>query len=427
MSEICGGGKSRSFFAAKAGSDKASRESYGIMVSTMNTRTRFLNAAFALVIAIVVLWPVAPAQASTNLEPLSEASAYALIAAVNDLRTANGLNALNANTLISISAQSHSEYQASVGYWTHSGSDGSNETSRALAVGYGGGLGVACDEAVAVASSDKDASYIVYTLWGDYTHRNVVLLNAKYVDIGAGVAQGSDGMYYYTVNLCVSEGSVAATSSGSSAVGSQNTAVYSYPAQTQTPMMTATPREDGSTWHTVKLGDTLWSISKSYNKSVEDILALNGRSPTDQDIYAGQELLIYKAPTPTTTPTITNTPRPPTRTPRPTQTLRPTRATATITITPTITATPGKLALALRSIDEIPRGTWGWIILAVSLLGLGWAFLFSPRKVKNSENLSQLEEMNETHEYPLPGNDAVGPSSTEQIPGSDDTQADGVE
>ena len=379
----------------------------------MNKRTIFLNAGLVLLISWMAFLPTSLTQAAIRQAPLPEVSAYALIAAVNDLRTANGLNALNADTLLIISAQSHSEYQASVGYWTHSGSDGSNETGRALSVGYGGGLGVACDEAVAVASSDKDASYIVYTLWGDYTHRNVVLLNAKYADIGAGVAQGSDGLYYYTVNLCVSEGSLVATSSGSSATGSQNTAVYSYPAQTQTPMMTATPREDGSTWHTVKLGETLWSISKSYNKSVEDILALNGRSPTDQDIYAGQELLIFKAPTPTTTPTITATPRPPTRTPRPTQTARPTRPTATLTITPTITATPGKLALALRSIDEIPRGTWGWVILIVSMAGLAWAFLFSPRKIKTPEqNSNQLDDAAEITEYPLPENDHTASSSS---------------
>src|SRR3989304_9888822 len=71
---------------------------------------------------------------------------YDLIDTVNQLRTANGLEPYQANTALIISAQAHSEYQASIGTWSHSGADGSDETQRALAAGYGAGDSIMCDE-----------------------------------------------------------------------------------------------------------------------------------------------------------------------------------------------------------------------------------------------------------------------------------------
>ena len=119
----------------------------------MKQKTLHLITGIAFfMILIGIAFATRPAQAAST----SSLTAYDLIAGVNQLRLSNGLNELSANNLLMIAAQSHSEYQASLGYWTHQGSGGSTETDRAMAVGYGNGASVACDEAVAIASSTKD-------------------------------------------------------------------------------------------------------------------------------------------------------------------------------------------------------------------------------------------------------------------------------
>lgn len=329
-------------------------------------RTRRI-ATLSLLLVCALIWLQSP-QSIVSAGKSAAVSASDLIITVNGLRTANGLNALAADNLLMISAQSHSEYQASLGYWTHEGPGGTNETDRAAAVGYGGGQGIKCDEAVAIASSTKDANYIVYTLWNDYVHREVVLLNASYVHVGAGVAKGADGLYYYTVDLCVINGD--SPTYPTATAGGNDQPITNGPTPTYAPLITATPHEDGSVWHLVQAGETIFDISVSYGVPELDILTMNGISPAYQIIYAGQVLLIKRAPTPTITPTITETPKPPTRTPRPTKTPRPTYPTSTPqntrTLTPTATPVPGYY----QALDRFNQQQWGMMIIGVSLLGI---------------------------------------------------------
>ena len=330
-------------------------------------RTKGITFLSSLLIC-AFLWLQVP-QEIVSAEKPTAVSASDLIITVNGLRTANGLNALTADNLLMISAQSHSEYQASLGYWTHEGPGGTNETDRAVAVGYGGGQTIKCDEAVAIASSTKDANYIVYTLWNDYVHRDVVLLNSSYIHVGAGVAKGADGLYYYTVDLCVINGDSPIYPTATTASNDQP--ITNGPTATYAPLITATPHEDGSVWHLVlQAGETIFDISVSYGVPELDILTMNGISPAYQIIYAGQLLLIKRAPTPTITPTITETPRPPTWTPRPSKTPRPTYPTSTpqntSTLTPTATPVPGYY----KALDRFSQQQWGAMIIAVSLLGI---------------------------------------------------------
>ena len=305
-----------------------------------------------------------------SAKQLPAVSASELISGVNYLRTANGLNALSADSLLMISAQSHSEYQASLGYWTHEGPGGTNETDRAAAVGYGGGESVKCDEAVAYASANKDVNYIIYDLWGDYSHRDLVLLNSSYIHIGAGVAEGSDGLYYYTVDLCTTSGQSVTYPTTTAGDDGGDQTVYNAPTSTYAPLTTATPIEDGSIWHLVKAGETLFDISVAYGVSILDIETMNGISPAYQRIYEGQLLLIKVAPTATATPTETATPKPPTRTPRPTRTPLPTRLTSTPKNTATVTPTATPVPAYYQALDQFSQRQWGMIIIGVSALGI---------------------------------------------------------
>ncbi len=76
------------------------------------------------------------------------------------------------------------------------------------------------------------------------------------------------------------------------------------------PPATSTPRPDGSIVHTVRPGDTLWSIAAAYGVSVDQIRRLNAGSIGPNDtIVVGQELVI-SVPSATPTP-----PPPPTEAP----------------------------------------------------------------------------------------------------------------
>jgi uncharacterized protein YkwD len=360
----------------------------------------------------------------------SAVSASELIIVVNGLRTANGLNALTPDSLLTIAAQSHSEYQASLGYWTHEGPGGTNETDRAAAVGYGAGQGIKCDEAVAIASSSKDANYIVYDLWGDYVHRNVVLLNSKYVHIGAGVANGADGLYYYTVDLCVIDGQAPAYPTA--AAGNDENTNTNGPTPTYAPLITATPLEDGSIWHRVQPGETIFDISVSYGVAELDILTMNGISPAFQVIYAGDLLLIKTAPPPTVTPTTTATPKPPTRTPRPSKTPRPTRPTTppenTPTVTPTATPVPGYY----QTLDQLDQRQWGLVIISISSLGImllfGKDILLWLKKLKGKQQSKLAEQAGEMLDTDanLPPTTEIGSGNGEDQPMEDESLEQGT-
>ena len=112
------------------------------------------------------------------------------------------------------------------------------------------------------------------------------------------------------------------------------------PPQNTYGILTSTPQADGSIYHIVQPGESLWVISNAYGIPGSEIMVLNGNSAEASEVYIGQVLLIRRANTPTPTSNITPTPIPttprptvfvPSRTPSPTKTPLP---TATPTLPP---------------------------------------------------------------------------------------------
>lgn len=100
----------------------------------------------------------------------------------------------------------------------------------------------------------------------------------------------------------------------------------------------ATPNPDGSIYHIVAYGDTLYDISQAYGVSPEDIMVNTGNSPQATDLREGDQLIIrFKF---TVTPTNNFTPTPIPVTPQPTKIYISPTATATRTPSPTATITP---------------------------------------------------------------------------------------
>ena len=108
-------------------------------------------------------------------------------------------------------------------------------------------------------------------------------------------------------------------------------------------VLTSTPQPDGSIYHIVQPGESLWVISAAYGIPGSEIMVLNGNSAEANEVYINDVLLIRRANTPTPTSNFTATPIPrtpqptifmPSRTPIPTKTPLP---TATPTVPPSTT------------------------------------------------------------------------------------------
>ncbi len=227
--------------------------------------------------------------------------AWQLIAEVNGLRAAYGLPPYEINNSLMAAAQGHSDYQAQIGTWTHTGPGGSRPHDRAVAAGYGGGAQVFVSENVATGIN-LSASRTVNEMWQDAIHLET-MTSSHYIHIGAGVGHAGDWVYYTIVvgYIAGSPGSGTDPGDGSTPGSGGTPAPTVIPIQ---PISIATPGADGSIIHVVQYGQFLENIANAYEVSLNDLLALNGLSQ-EAIIYPGDKLLIRVGETPESTQELT--------------------------------------------------------------------------------------------------------------------------
>ena len=143
-------------------------------------------------------------------------------------------------------------------------------------------------------------------------------------------------------------------------------------------ILTSTPQADGSIYHIVQPGESLWVISAAYGIPGSEIMVLNGNSPEANEVYINQVLLIRRANTPTPTSNFTPTPIPTTPQPTvfvPSRTAIPTK---TPLPTPTPTQPPSTMQVIFGDSKKI-----GLTMAAISGIGLllviTFGFLKKPR------------------------------------------------
>ena len=327
-------------------------------------RTKFFHACLAVVLVALALL-----QATPPMPVQAAASGSDLVAALNVLRQSKGIAPLKIDSALMNSAQGHSDYQASIGAWTHTGSGGSTPTSRGAAAGFGGGAAIFVTENVAFLLTSYDVNCIIYTIWSDALHWNK-MLNPRYTHAGAGATVKGESTYYTldVATVAGPQGSAAQSASSGPSLQQAQTLQPTQPLQPTEPLVApvivSTPKPDGSIIHPVQLGQALITIAKAYGLTVEELKKRNNL--TSDFIIVGQKLIIQGSSTPTLSPTITLTPRPSTRTATVTRTATlPPRATPTATST--ATATPPPLIPAL---DNLDMKVVGEVILGISAVGL---------------------------------------------------------
>lgn len=307
-------------------------------------------------------------------KPMLDSDPYSLIAAVNQLRAANGLAAYSTNPILMGIAQSHAGFMAASGV-SHYGVGGSRPYQRAIAAGYplAGDLtqGGLFSENI-TAGSGKSVSDAVLEWQGDAPHLNT-MLSPSLTEIGAGVVQ-VDGYYYYVIDCGRSTESsqpqVIPTS-----MQAEISLLPSNPVVVKT-LVANTPESNGKTFHEVREGETLWLIAVSYGTKIDQIKAYN---PTifEMNIYPGQKLLIPVVLKPTATPELS------TLTPYPSQTASPATATSVpVLSTPQIDQKIGNLetGAGLNTMKTSDIIIFISISMAAILLTIG--FIFALKKMQ---------------------------------------------
>ncbi len=239
-------------------------------------------------------------------------SGYDLVAAVNALRAAYGLEPYTIDYWIMDYAQQHSQYQADTQTSTHEHSDGTNSLSQGLRENVAGG-----------DTGYVTVDIVVNQIWVDWGHLNL-MIGYESGQVGGGVADGTNGTTYYTLNVRVGNQLTTTLTPGASIA----------PTSPFLPIITSTPLPSGEIWHLVLSGETLWGIAISYNTTMQSIRDLNGMLAEESTIYPGDLLLIKtgmdvstaaESPTATVSPTPENTITPTTSpTPEPTAFVSPT-------------------------------------------------------------------------------------------------------
>lgn len=321
-------------------------------------RTKFFHACLAVVLVALALLQAAP-----PMPVQAAASGSDLVAALIVLRQSKGIAPLKIDSALMNSAQGHSDYQASIGAFTHTDSGGSIPTSRGAGAGYGGGAAIFVSENVAYLLTSYDVNCIIYTIWSDALHWNT-MLNPRYTHAGAGATVKGESTYY-TLDVAYVAGPQGSAAQAASSGPSLQQAQTLQPTEPLVaPVIVSTPKPDGSIIHPVQLGQALITIAKAYGLTVEELKKRNNL--TSDFIIVGQKLIIQGSSTPTLSPTITLTPRPPTRTATVTRTAT-LPLSATPTATSTATATPPPLIPAL---DNLDMKVVGEVILGISAVGL---------------------------------------------------------
>ncbi len=225
--------------------------------------------------------------------------AWQLISEVNSLRAAYGLPPYKTNNALMAAAQGHSDYQAQIGTWTHTGAGGSRPHDRAVAAGYGGGAQVYVSENIA-AGVNLSTSKAVNEMWQDAIHLET-MISSSFTDIGAGVGHAGDWVYYTIVVGYLAGSPGSGTGPGDSPPTGTEGGTPAPSAIPIQPISVATPGEDGSITHVVQYGQFLENIANAYEIALNDLLSLNSLSE-QTIIYPGDKLLVKAGSTLESTP-----------------------------------------------------------------------------------------------------------------------------
>ena len=225
----------------------------------------------------------------------AEAQGNEILQLVNAVRAEYGLAPVAYNAQLAAAAQGHANFIATEGIYSHYGVNGSTWQDRAQAAGYPGWAGEN------LVGGTRLTPQQGVTWWRNSAIHFSNMLNPRWTEAGVGFAVGN-GQNFYVM--------VFGTQSEAPPPRAQQQ-VVDVPFIVA-PIQLAAPNPDGSIVHVVGEGHTFWAIAARYEVSIADLYLFNGLND-DTVLNPGDKLTIRLAdgqpPPPTPTPPTTHTVR----------------------------------------------------------------------------------------------------------------------
>jgi LysM repeat protein len=224
----------------------------------------------------------------------AEAQGNEVLQLVNAVRAEYGLAPVSFNAQLAAAAQGHANFIATEGIYSHYGVNGSTWQDRAQAAGYPGWAGEN------LVGGTRLTPQQGVTWWRNSAIHFTNMLNPRWTEAGVGFAVGNGQNFYVMV-----------FGTQNDAPPPQAEAVVDVPFIVA-PIQLAAPNPDGSIVHVVGEGHTFWAIAARYEVSIADLYLFNGMNE-DTLLNPGDKLTIRLAdgqpPPPTPTPPTTHTVR----------------------------------------------------------------------------------------------------------------------
>ena len=225
----------------------------------------------------------------------AEAQGNEILQLVNAVRAEYGLAPVAYNAQLGAAAQGHANFIATEGVYSHYGVNGSTWQDRAQAAGYPGWAGEN------LVGGTRLTPQQGVTWWRNSAVHFSNMLNPRWTEAGVGFAVGN-GQNFYVM--------VFGTQNDAPPPRAQQP-VVDVPFIVA-PIELAAPNPDGSIVHVVGEGHTFWAIAARYEVSIADLYLFNGLNE-DTVLNPGDRLTIRLAdgqpPPPTPTPPTTHTVR----------------------------------------------------------------------------------------------------------------------
>ena len=225
----------------------------------------------------------------------AEAQGNEILQLVNAVRAEYGLAPVAYNAQLAAAAQGHANFIATEGIYSHYGVNGSTWQDRAQAAGYPGWAGEN------LVGGTRLTPQQGVTWWRNSAVHFSNMLNPRWTEAGVGFAVGN-GQNFYVM--------VFGTRNDAPPPRAQQP-VVDVPFIVA-PIELAAPNPDGSIVHIVGEGHTFWAIAARYEVSIADLYLFNGLNE-DTVLNPGDRLTIRLAdgqpPPPTPTPPTTHTVR----------------------------------------------------------------------------------------------------------------------
>jgi uncharacterized protein YkwD len=162
---------------------------------------RTLAATLAVAAAVLVVAPVAPAQAITMTKPERQ-----VLALVNHVRATHGLHKLTMVQSLERAARAHSREMVSLDYFQHSSFSGESFGARLVRFGYSraGCTRWTVGEDIAYGYGSSGTPRAIFKAWMNSKPHRAVILTRRFRNVGVGRAKGTfkgiSGIIFFTLD-----------------------------------------------------------------------------------------------------------------------------------------------------------------------------------------------------------------------------------